>query len=262
MQRVALALLVRGAALRRELGPFLRRQHHVLLGIRRIGKPEQRVLRLDRREAAHDRRVHVLVVGDLEDHLLVHAGRVRLRHRPVEPGPARRAPTTRSASCRAARPGTATCARAARDPSSSRAISAVMMPGGHEEHRAHARHRHVQEDRARPPARLLPLLAAARLHERVVAGPLREPVAVGIRGARQVDEARVELVQRVVPDAEAVGDAGPERLDDHVGVGRELAERVGAGRAASGRRSPSAATGSTPRTRCSRGTGRRPAARP
>ena len=34
----------------------------------------------------------------------------------------------------------------------------------------------MQEDRTRPPAGLLPLLAAARLHERVVAGPLREAV--------------------------------------------------------------------------------------
>ena len=37
-------------------------------------------------------------------------------------------------------------------------------------------------------------------------------------------------MQRVVADAEPVGDAGPERLDDHVGVVGEPAERVGAGR--------------------------------
>ena len=36
-------------------------------------------------------------------------------------------------------------------------------------------------------------------------------------------------MQRVVADAEAVHDAGPEALDDHVGGGGELAERVDAG---------------------------------
>ena len=37
-------------------------------------------------------------------------------------------------------------------------------------------------------------------------------------------------MQRVEADAEPVGDAGPERLDQHVGVVGELAERVDAGR--------------------------------
>ena len=35
-------------------------------------------------------------------------------------------------------------------------------------------------------------------------------------------------MHRVVPDAEAVGDAGPERLDEHVGVVGEPEERLDA----------------------------------
>ncbi len=95
----------------------------------------------------------------------------------------------------------------------------------HEEHRGHARHRHVQEDRAEAPSRLLPLLPAGGLHERVVPGPAGEAVTLGIRRARAVDEPRVLRVQRVEPDAEPVGHTGAERLDEHVGVGRELVER-------------------------------------
>ena len=102
--------------------------------------------------------------------------------------------------------------------------------GGHEEHRGHARQGHVQEDRAHAPARLLPLLSAARLYERVVAGPVRPTVAFGVRGAGGVDEARIARVQRVEADAEPVGDAGPERLDQHVDVVGQLVERVAAGR--------------------------------
>ena len=73
---------------------------------------------------------------------------------------------------------------------------------------------------------LLPLLAAARLDERVVAGPVGEAVALGVRRAREVDEARVARVQRVEADAEPVGDAGSERLDEHVGVVDEPVERL------------------------------------
>src|SRR5207245_367706 len=60
----------------------------------------------------------------------------------------------------------------------------------HEEDRAHARHRHVQEDRPRSPPRLLPLLARRCLHERVVARPVREAVPGRARDApREVEDA-------------------------------------------------------------------------
>ncbi len=96
----------------------------------------------------------------------------------------------------------------------------------HEEHRGDAREGEREEDRPEPPTRLLPLLAAARLDERVVAGLVGEAVALGVGGARRVDQAGVAGVQGVEPDPESVGDAGPEGLDHHVGVVGEAVERL------------------------------------
>jgi len=70
-------------------------------------------------------------------------------------------------------------------------------------------------------------LAAAGLHQRVISGTVRPPVAVGVRRARHHDETGVERVQLLPPEAQTLQHAGAERLDDDVGGRAQGAERVG-----------------------------------
>ena len=84
----------------------------------------------------------------------------------------------------------------------------------------------MQEDRSRAPARLLPHLAAARLDECVVTRTLREPVPVGVGGAREVYDARMRGVHVVETEAEPFHHTGPERLHDHVGGSEQPLEHV------------------------------------
>src|SRR5947208_2731264 len=204
-----------------------RQQPLELLGGRRLDA-EDLVHALLRRQAAHHAHVHELAISALEDHPLVHAGRVALAHQLVEGG-VRLLDVlpdlgrVQERALQQARRHLLTPARPL--PGDERGED----PRRHEEDRPHARHRHVQEDRPRPPPRLLPLLARRRLHERVVAGAVREAVPGRVRRHRAVHEAGELGVQRVVADAETVHHAGPEALDDHVGGGGELAERVDAG---------------------------------
>ena len=61
---------------------------------------------------------------------------------------------------------------------------------------------------------------------RVVPGPRGERPVLPVAGDRAVDEPRVLLAQALVADPEAVHDAGPERLEHHVGVAGQAQERV------------------------------------
>ena len=204
---------------------LLGREHRVAGRVGGAGHADELVLALDRRQPAHDRRVHPLVAGDLEDHLLVDPRRVRLGHRAeevrarvLEVRPDLGGEQHRSLQQRGAHvlPASGLLACDERGEDARR----------HEEHRSHARQRHVQEDRSHPPARLLPLLATARLHERVVARAIGPTVALRVGRARHEDEPRIARVQRVEADAESVHHAGPERLHDDVGVGGEPVERL------------------------------------
>src|SRR2546430_952099 len=224
---VALPTLERVAAPVVHQHLLLQRQQALkLLGRRRLDA-ENLVHALLRRQAAHHAHVHELAIRTLEDHPLVHTGRVALAHQLVEGGVGLLdvLPDLGRVEERAlqqARRHLLTPARAL--PGDERGED----PRRHEEDRPHARHRHVQEDRPRPPPRLLPLLARRRLHERVVAGAVREAVPGRVRRHRAVHEAGELGVQRVVADAEAVHHAGAEALDEHVGGGGELAQGVDA----------------------------------
>src|SRR6185437_3780532 len=64
--------------------------------------------------------------------------------------------------------------------------------------------------------------AAQPLPDDVVARPLRvRPVPPHARD-RAIDQARIELREPRIADAELVGDTGTEILDEHIGVGDEL----------------------------------------
>ena len=218
---------VRYAAPARDGEPLalLRRHREERHRIGRVVQAEQLVLARGGGEAAHHRCVDPLVILDLEEHLLVDAGWVALAHEVVERGGRLLdvLPDLGRVQQRALEQGGGDVLAAAR------ALAGDERgedPARDQEARAHARHRHGQEDRAHPPTGLLPLLAAARLDQRVVPGPIGEAVALGVAGARAVHEARVARVHRVVPDAEPVGDARTERLHEHVGVVDQAAERL------------------------------------
>ena len=88
--------------------------------------------------------------------------------------------------------------------------------GGGEEHRAVARQRDVEVDGTGTVTRLLVLDPAARLHQAVVGGPPAGLGMTAVAGDRAVDEARVLGMQTLVINAEPLGCAGCEALDEHV----------------------------------------------
>src|SRR5262245_47357909 len=152
---VALAFLERLAAAVVHQHLLLQwQQAHEVLGRGRCDA-EDLVHALLGRQAAHHADVHELVVGALEDHRLVHAGRIALPHELVErrvrlldvlPDLGR---VQERALQQARRHLLAAAGALARD-------ERGEDPRRDEEDRAHARHRPVKEDRARPPAGLLP----------------------------------------------------------------------------------------------------------
>ncbi len=82
------------------------------------------------------------------------------------------------------------------------------------------------------PALLVEEQAGARGNERVVPGPVAVAVAAPVPGDRAVHEARVRGAQGCVVDAESLGHAGGEAVDDDVGPGCQREELVAvAGRA-------------------------------
>ena len=227
-ERVAVVGQVRGPASGGELLALLRGHREEGHRVGRVLEAEQLVLALRRGQAAHHRRVHPFAVLDLEQHLLVHARRVALAHEVVE----------RRRRLLHVLPDLGRVEQRALEERGAHVLAPARGlprdecgedPTRDEEARPHARHRHVQEDRPHPPAGLLPLLAAARLHQRVVAGPVGEVMALRIARTRQVHEPGVARVQRLEPDAEPVGDAGTERLDEHVGVVDESQEGLAPG---------------------------------
>src|SRR6185437_7673280 len=66
--------------------------------------------------------------------------------------------------------------------------------------------------------------AAQPLSDLVVAGPVAVRTGLAEAGDARIDQPRVDLAQRLVVDAEAALDVGPEVLDQHVGPGDELLE--------------------------------------
>ena len=72
-------------------------------------------------------------------------------------------------------------------------------------------------------------VAAGRQVVEVVAGPGGGGPGLPVAAGRAVHDRRVHRPHRVVADAEAVDDAGPEALDHHVGAGRQAEEGVAPG---------------------------------
>ena len=221
---------------------------------------EDLVDRLLWREATHHAEVHV-AVGALEDHRLVNAGRIRLRHQAVVRGVAvfGHLPDLRGVQPHALEqarlhvlPASRLLARVQRGKDSRR---------DEPDHPA-ARHGHGQEDRPGTPARLIPLLSARCGHEGVVTGTVLIAVTDRVRGNGAGDEARVRGPQGVGPDPEAIHHAGGEAVDDDVGGGREREERVASGVGLEVRGDRTARAASTPCSRRNPGTDHLREARP
>ena len=96
----------------------------------------------------------------------------------------------------------------------------------------------------------------------VVAGPLRARAVLAVAARRAVDDARIARRHRLVADAEAVDDAGPEALDHHVGRRPPRPGRRRGPRRPSGRPARAACRGARCRRRtAARSAPRRPTAR-
>jgi hypothetical protein len=107
--------------------------------------------------------------------------------------------------------------------------------GGHEEG-ADSRHRHADHDGAgaadgwpRRVQRLLRLEAQARLDEGVVARAVRQRAGGAVARDGGIDEALVEFAQRFVVNAQLLGDAGPEVLDQDVRLLGQAMEGIAGG---------------------------------
>ena len=120
--------------------------------------------------------------------------------------------------------------------------------------RRRCRRRGRRSGRAGSPASRVAAARRDRARERlvveVVTGAVDERAGLAVAGDRAVDDRRVHRAHRVVADAEAVGDAGPPALAEHVGRGRRARARA-RGR----RRSARSTTTLACATRCRR-TGR------